>query len=322
MTASSLITTAVGRDRVVVDGLVVDAFIGVHDFERSARQRVRFDIEIDTVEHYAAIVRESGRYVSYADVVGYVEQRAASGEHIELVETWAEDVATFVLRNELADSCRVDVRKLDVFDAADGVGVSIQRRRAAAPAGLESAADGIVSRCLVAVGSNLGDRLANVRHGVNGLAAAAGTETIALSGLYETAPVGGPDDQGAYLNAVAVVDTRLSAPDLLALLHRLERECDRKRTIRWGPRTLDLDLLVHGDLVVDDETLVVPHPRLHERRFVMVPVCDVAPDLVHPRLRRTMRDLLDDLPPEPGDLELVATDWHAGDRELVAGAAR
>jgi dihydroneopterin aldolase len=116
-------------DRIVVNGLVVDAFVGVHDFEREAPQRVRFDIEIDTVDDYADHVRETGAYVSYADVVEFVEAQAASGEHVELVETWAEDVAGFALRNELAQAVRVTVQKLDIFDAADGVGIAIERSR-------------------------------------------------------------------------------------------------------------------------------------------------------------------------------------------------
>jgi dihydroneopterin aldolase len=116
-------------DRIVVNGLVVDTFVGVHDFEREAPQRVRFDIEIDTVDDYADHVRKTGAYVSYADVVEFVEAQAASGEHVELVETWAEDVAGFVLRNELAQAVRVTVQKLDIFDAADGVGIAIERSR-------------------------------------------------------------------------------------------------------------------------------------------------------------------------------------------------
>jgi len=116
-------------DRIVVNGLVVDAFIGVHDFERDERQRVRFDIEIDTVDGYADIVRTTGGYVSYADIVEFIQCRAASDEHVTLVETWAENVATFALRNELADVVRVLVQKLDIFDAADGVGVNIERQR-------------------------------------------------------------------------------------------------------------------------------------------------------------------------------------------------
>lgn len=158
------------------------------------------------------------------------------------------------------------------------------------------------TRCLIALGSNLGDRLENVRAGVAEIRRAAGIEIVAVSPLYETAPVGGPDDQGPYLNAALAVDTTLGAAELLALLHRIEAGRERQRVVHWGPRTLDLDLLVHGDLVTESTALQVPHPRMHERRFVMVPVCDIAPDLVHPRLARTMRDLLADLPIEPDDL--------------------
>ena len=118
-------------DRIVVNGLVVQAYIGVHDFERDARQRVRFDVEIDTVDDYAERVRTAGAYVSYADVVEFIEARAGSDEHVELVEAWAEDVAAFALRSELARSVRVTVQKLDIFAAADGVGVAIERRRTA-----------------------------------------------------------------------------------------------------------------------------------------------------------------------------------------------
>jgi 7,8-dihydroneopterin aldolase/epimerase/oxygenase len=116
-------------DRIVVNGLVVDTSIGVHDFELDAPQRVRFDIEIDTVDDYADRVRATGAYVSYADIVEFIQARAASGDHVVLVETWAEDVADFALRNELAQAVRVTVQKLDIFDAADGVGIAIERRR-------------------------------------------------------------------------------------------------------------------------------------------------------------------------------------------------
>lgn len=123
-------TTTDVADRIVVNGLIVEAFIGVHDFEREAPQRVRFDIEIDCVADYADRVRTTGAYVSYADIVDHVRERATSGDHVTLVETWADDVADFALRNELAAVARVTVQKLDIFDAAQGVGVAIERRRA------------------------------------------------------------------------------------------------------------------------------------------------------------------------------------------------
>lgn len=164
----------------------------------------------------------------------------------------------------------------------------------------------VTTHSLIALGSNLGDRLDNLHAGVAGLRADVDLDVVAVSSVYETAPVGGPEGQGPYLNAALAVETTLEAPELLALLHRIEAGRERERLVHWGPRTLDLDLLVHGDLVVDGPGLHVPHPRMHERRFVMVPVCDIAPDLVHPRLGRTMRDLLDDLPVEPGDLTRLA----------------
>jgi 2-amino-4-hydroxy-6-hydroxymethyldihydropteridine diphosphokinase len=167
-----------------------------------------------------------------------------------------------------------------------------------------------VTRCLIALGSNLGDRLTHLRAGLTGISDSDGIEIVAIAPLYETAPVGGPEDQGAYLNTALLAETTLDAGDVLALLHRLEASRERQRVVHWGPRTLDLDLLVHGDLVSDAPELEVPHPRMHERRFVMVPVCDVAPDLVHPRLGRTMSDLLADLPVEAGDLTEVSDHWH------------
>lgn len=126
---SSSASRTTAPDRIIVRGLVVETFIGVHDVEREARQRVRFDVEMDTVDRYAERVRSTGAYVSYADIVHHIETRAASGEHVELVETWADDVAAYALGNELVASVRVTVQKLDVFAAADGVGIMIERHR-------------------------------------------------------------------------------------------------------------------------------------------------------------------------------------------------
>jgi dihydroneopterin aldolase len=129
-TPSRPTTIVAGRpDQVLVTGLVVDTFIGVHDFERLERQRVRFDVEVDTIEGYADVVRATGAYVSYADIVEYIQGRAADGDHVELVETWADDVAEFVLRNELAAAVRITVHKVDIFETAEGVGITIERRR-------------------------------------------------------------------------------------------------------------------------------------------------------------------------------------------------
>jgi 2-amino-4-hydroxy-6-hydroxymethyldihydropteridine diphosphokinase len=107
-------------------------------------------------------------------------------------------------------------------------------------------------------------------------------DLVAVSPVYETEPVGGPPGQDRYLNVVAELDTTLSPRDLLGLARRLEEAAERVRTVRWGPRTLDVDLLLYGDTVVDEEDLTVPHPRMWERRFVVEPLADLAPELVPP----------------------------------------
>jgi 2-amino-4-hydroxy-6-hydroxymethyldihydropteridine diphosphokinase len=134
-------------------------------------------------------------------------------------------------------------------------------------------------RAYLALGSNLGAREQFLQSAVDGLARTAGVAVAAVSDVYETDPVGGPE-QGAYLNAVAAIDTELSARELLALAHGLENDARRVRAERWGPRTLDVDVLLVGDERVDEPDLVVPHPRMWERGFVLAPLHDVAPDLL------------------------------------------
>lgn len=134
-------------------------------------------------------------------------------------------------------------------------------------------------RAYLGIGSNLGDRLANLQRAVDGLVAADRVEVAAVSSVYETEPVGGPE-QPEFLNAVVAVDTSLTPHALLALGQRLEAEARRVRTERWGPRTLDVDVLLVGDEQVDAPDLEVPHPRMGERGFVMAPLAELAPHLV------------------------------------------
>ncbi len=135
---------------------------------------------------------------------------------------------------------------------------------------------GATRRAYLGIGSNLGDRLEHLQLAVDDLAAADGVEVVAVSPVYETAPVGGPA-QPDYLNAVVAVDTDRTPRSLLELAHAIEEHGERVRTVRWGPRTLDVDVLLVGDERVDDPDLVVPHPRMGERAFVVVPLADLDP---------------------------------------------
>jgi 2-amino-4-hydroxy-6-hydroxymethyldihydropteridine diphosphokinase len=133
-------------------------------------------------------------------------------------------------------------------------------------------------RAFIGLGSNLGDRRALLRQALEQLGAAG--DLVGVSALYETEPVGGPEEQGPYLNLVVELSTGDTPRELLERSRALEAAAGRVRTVRWGPRTLDADVLWVEGWQVDEEDLVVPHPRLWERRFVVQPLADLAPDLV------------------------------------------
>jgi 2-amino-4-hydroxy-6-hydroxymethyldihydropteridine diphosphokinase len=135
------------------------------------------------------------------------------------------------------------------------------------------------ARAYLALGSNLGDREQHLRAAIDGLGVEPAVTVVAVSDVYETDPVGGPE-QGPYLNAVVGLDTTLTPRELMELGQRLETGAGRVRTEHWGPRPLDVDVLLVGNLVVAEPDLVVPHPRMWERGFVLAPLHDVAPELV------------------------------------------
>lgn len=147
-----------------------------------------------------------------------------------------------------------------------------------------------MTRAYVGLGANLGPREVTLLRAAALLAAADGVEVVAVSQLRETAPVG-VVEQPPFLNGAVALDTSLSARALLDLLLDIERSLGRVRGERWGPRTVDLDLLVYGDARVDDDGLHVPHPRLHERRFALEPLAELDPELEIPGLGRVSEAL-------------------------------
>jgi 2-amino-4-hydroxy-6-hydroxymethyldihydropteridine diphosphokinase len=146
-----------------------------------------------------------------------------------------------------------------------------------------------LSIAYIALGTNLGDRPANLHAAIESLPPE--VTVLAESRVYETPPWG-YEDQPAFLNMVVKAETDLEPEPLLAYLKQREARLGRAQNFRWGPRLIDLDILFYDDLVLDSPPLVIPHPRLHERAFVLVPLMDVAPDLVHPLIHKKISELL------------------------------
>jgi pantoate--beta-alanine ligase len=162
---------------------------------------------------------------------------------------------------------------------------------------------------LLGLGSNLGDRVGNLLRAVGELRRLPRTTVVKVSPFVETRPIGGPPGQANFFNGVAIVDTTLSAAEMLAGLQAIESSLGRERNEHWGPRTIDLDLLLHGREIIESPNLKVPHPRLHERRFVLDPAAAVAGDWVHPTSGKTLQQFFGELMPATlGDIGIrVAT---------------
>ena len=146
----------------------------------------------------------------------------------------------------------------------------------------------------IGFGSNIGDRLAHIQNAIHALAETEGITLQKISSVYQTDPVG-YETQAQFLNGVAAIQTHLPPLSLLRTLKDIEASVGRQHRIRWGPREIDLDILIYGDLCLQTEKLVIPHPEMHLRRFVLAPLAEIAPDFVHPVLKETVQILLERL---------------------------
>src|SRR5450432_3361238 len=146
----------------------------------------------------------------------------------------------------------------------------------------------------IALGSNVGDRKKNIHDAVELLKKSEGIEFTKMSSLLENPAVGMAEDAGPFLNAAAQIETTLGSHALLHRMIEIERTLGRQRSERWQPRTIDLDLLLYGNQIVSSQELIIPHPLMHERQFVLQPLAEIASEVVHPTLQMTIAGLLED----------------------------
>lgn len=250
-------------DRILLQGVSAHGHHGVLDFEKREGQMFIVDVAM------AVDLSKPGRSDDLTQTVNYAEVAAAvvariTGPSFDLIERLAEVIADDVLAHELVESVEVVVHKPEAPVGYPFTDVQVQITRPNEP------------RAVIALGANLGDRGESLSVAVDELRELPGFTVMSVSPLFETDPVGGPD-QPPYLNAVVVGRTSLPPHHLLEALHSIEAAHGRTREIRWGARTLDLDLVQYGrpggpdEVISHDETLLLPHPRAAERAFVLVP---------------------------------------------------
>jgi len=152
--------------------------------------------------------------------------------------------------------------------------------------------DGII--CYIGIGSNLGDSLKHCQNAVENISRTRGIDLKAKSSLYKTEPVG-IEEQGFFINAVVEIKTDFPVHNLMKALHKIERDMGRVREVKGGPRIIDLDLLFYGQQVISEQNLIIPHPEIHKRRFVLEPLCEIASYFIHPSFGVSIRGLKDRL---------------------------
>ena len=147
----------------------------------------------------------------------------------------------------------------------------------------------------IALGANLGDRAGNIKDALDLLGDNPRLKVVSVSSMFENPSVGGPEDAPSFINAVARIDTTLEAHDLWRWMMEIETQLGRERRTKWEPRPIDLDILLYGDAIISSDELVIPHPLMHERRFVLKPLAEIAPNAIHPVLLMTAAGLLQNL---------------------------
>ncbi|MCR4652021.1 MAG: 2-amino-4-hydroxy-6-hydroxymethyldihydropteridine diphosphokinase [Lachnospiraceae bacterium] len=269
------------EDHITIERLHVYAYHGVLPEEKEKGQNFYITLTMYLDTQRAGLTDSLDASVNYAEVCETV-RRVVTEESYDLIEKVAETVAAAVLQ-----------------EYPDVKGVDVKVSKPEAPVGME-VADIAVSihrewtRCYLSYGSNLGESRELIEEGLRKLEESPYVRMGEKSKLIVTKPYGGVE-QPDFLNGACRIDTLFRPHELLDCLHKIEAEAGRERLIHWGPRTLDMDILLYGDEVISESDLIIPHADMINRKFVLEPMCEIAPFVIHPICHKNMRELMADL---------------------------
>lgn len=268
-------------DQIRIKGLEIYARHGVYEEEKKMGQRFQVDAALHMDTRRAGRSDDLEASTDYGAVCRRLEE-VLTGNCYNLIEAAAEYAAQDILLSfPLVEKVTLELHKPQAPIPLPFSDVSVRIDR-----GWHTA--------YIALGSNMGDRAAWLELGRSGLEKHPACRDVKMASLYGSLPYGGVEQED-FVNSALSLRTLLSPYELLDVLHGLEQEAGRERLVRWGPRTLDLDLIFYDDLVLDDPRLTIPHPDLENRDFVLLPLCELAPAYRHPLTRKTVWQMLDEL---------------------------
>ena len=265
------------QDKIIISRLMVYCNHGVFEEEKINGQNFYVSAEIYLDTSKAGHTDNLDYSVNYAEICMLITE-FMQFNNFDLIETVAENLAELILDfSPLINGVkiRIDKPEAPIMLPFETVAVEIERKW---------------HKAYIGLGSNIGDSYSILEEAVEKLTNHAAIRSCKASAFILTAPYGGVE-QKDFLNAVAEIETRLNPEELLYLLNMFEVEAGRVRAIHWGPRTLDLDILLYDEEIIHTEKLIIPHIDMHNRSFVLEPMCEIAPYAYHPVLRKTMTEL-------------------------------
>ena len=268
-------------DKIYLKNVEIFANHGVFKEEKTLGQKFVLDLELTLSLEEAGRTGDLTKSVHYGELCHGIEKEFMK-ESYDLIETAAQKVAEFTLYNyPLVKDVKVTLKKpwAPILRSLDTVFIEIERQW---------------NEAYLSYGSNMGDKEYYIEEALNEIDKAYHTEVVKKSSLIKTEPWG-YTEQDEFLNGACIIKTLLNPKELIKFLLGIEEKLKRERTIKWGPRTIDLDVIFFNDLISEDEEIVLPHPRMHQRSFVLEPLNEIAPYKIHPLYKKRVFELLEEL---------------------------